>query len=572
MKIHPEHSIQPALSNLPISCVFSTCWSGCFPTRDTWMRSIRAAILATSLLAAVFFSAAALGDPPVPWTAAEPFHFTMADSLGRDPNAPPEPPGQKASNPPEGKGDGAATQSDRGKKKDQEAEGGEKSDQADDDHENPATPQCCNLHAQTTVVAQGDPGFPAKYSGPNSLNSAGERQETLAADLFAGVRLWDGAEMHADALMWQGFGLSDTFGIEAFSNGDAYKAGTNIPDFMLARWFVRQTIGLGGEQEDVPDGQLTLAGKQDISRLTFTFGRFTPTDMFDNNTYAKDAHTQFLNWAMCSNLAWDFPSDSVGYTTGVAVELNQPKWALRYGFFQMPGMMNGFTAEDAIFKWPAEGSDGIFTRSWGMMTELERRWKLDDHPGAIRFMAWLDQADMASFSVATALLQANPPPQDAPQGAGSTIPPAAFAYRYKYGFGLSWEQEVNKNLGLFSRVGWNDGHEVAWTYTDANWSASLGAAIKGERWKRPDDTVGVAGVLSGASRDQQEFLKAGGTGILNGDGNLNYGWEGALETYYDFPIAKSAHFTMDYQFVGDPAFNRDRGPVSIFAVRLHWEE
>ena len=145
--------------------------------------------------------------------------------------------------------------------------------------------------------AQGDPGFPAKYSGPNSLNSAGERQETLAADLFAGVRLWNGAEMHADALMWQGFGLSNTFGIEAFPNGDAYKAGTEIPDFMFAHLFIRQTFGLGGEQEDVPDGQLTLAGKQDISRLTFTVGRFTPTDIFDNNTYANDPHTQFLNWA-----------------------------------------------------------------------------------------------------------------------------------------------------------------------------------------------------------------------------------------------------------------------------------
>ena len=124
---------------------------------------------------------------------------------------------------------------------------------------------------------------------------------------------------------------------------------------------------------------------------------------------------------------------------------------------------------------------------------------------------------------------------------------------------------------MFSRLGWNDGHEVAWTYTDANWSASLGVSVKGAAWHRPDDTFGLAGVLSGASHEQIEFLKAGGTGILNGDGNLTYGCEKVLETYYDFPIGKAAHFTFDYQFVGDPAFNRDRGPVSIFAVRLHWE-
>ena len=457
--------------------------------------------------------------------------------------------------------------------KPEEKKEGEKSDEAEKkDGGTTAVPQRSNFHAQATTVAQGDPGFPAKYSGPNSLNSAGERQETLAADLFAGVRLWNGAEMHADALMWQGFGLSNTFGIEAFSNGDGFKAGTQIPDFMLARWFLRQTFGLGGEQEDVPDGQLTLAGKQDVSRLTLTVGRFTPTDMFDNNTYAHDAHTQFLNWAACNNLTWDFPSDSIGYTTGISLELNQPKWALRYGFFQMPGQMNGFTAEDQIFCWPGAGTDGNFWRSWGMMTEFERRYRIEDHPGALRLMAWLDSADFASFAVATPLLLANPPPPDTPPGVGITIPPAAFAYRYKYGFGLNWEQELSKNVGVFSRVGWNDGQEAAWTYTDANWSVSLGASIKGAKWNRPGDTVGLLGVLSGASSEQIAFLKAGGTGILNGDGNLTYSPEKVLETYYDFPIGKTAHFMLDYQFVGDPAFNADRGPVSIFGVRLHWEE
>ncbi len=159
-----------------------------------------------------------------------------------------------------------------------------------------------------------------------------------------------------------------------------------------------------------------------------------------------------------------------------------------------------------------------------------------------------------------------------PAGASITVPAAAFAYRYKYGFGISWDQEIMKDVGVFSRIGWNDGQEVAWTYTDVNWSASLGTSIKGAKWNRPDDVFGFMGVLSGASAQQIEFLKVGGTGILNGDGNLTYGSEKVIESYYDFPIGKGCRFAFDYQFVYDPAFNADRGPVNIFAIRLHWEQ
>ena len=203
-----------------------------------------------------------------------------------------------------------------------------------------------NFHVQNTFIGQGDPGFPAKYSGWNSLNSNGEIQETATLSFFAGVRLWPGAEAHMEFLTWQGFGLTQTFGIEAFPNGDAYKAGTAFPNFTFAHLFIRQTIGLGGEKEDIADDQLTLAGKQDIKRITITVGRMTPLDFCDDNTYAKDPHTQFMNWATMANLAWDYGEDQIGYVTGLAIDLNQPYWSLRYGFFQMPASKNGFSAED----------------------------------------------------------------------------------------------------------------------------------------------------------------------------------------------------------------------------------
>jgi high affinity Mn2+ porin len=282
-----------------------------------------------------------------------------------------------------------------------------------------------------------------------------------------------------------------------------------------------------------------------------------------------------MNWALNTNTTWDYGQDTIGFGTGIAFELNQPDWALRYGWFQMPGRLNGFTSDDRIFMWPVQTgettSDGEFWKSWAMMLELERRWRIADHPGAIRLQSWIDQAHFASFAVATALLRANPPPPDAPQGAGSTIPAAAFAYRYKYGFGVNWEQEIAKNVGMFSRIGWNDGHNAAWTYTDANWTVSLGLSVKGAAWHWPGDTFGFAGILTGASSQQQAFLKVGGTGITDGDGNLSYGCEKAVEEYYDFAIGKSCHLAVDYQFFADPAFNRDRGPVNVFGARLHWE-
>lgn len=419
-----------------------------------------------------------------------------------------------------------------------------------------------NFHLQNTDIGQGDFPFQAKYSGPNSLDPKGEIQHTENLDVFFGKRLWRGAELHVDGLCWQGFGLSKTLGIEAFPSGAAYKFGTNPPLMEFARVFVRQTWGLGGEKEDVPDGQLTLAGKQDVRRLTVQVGRFSPTDLCDTNGYANSQNTQFLNWAFINNLAWDYPADSIGFTPGLTAELNEPNWSLRYGCFVMPPVANSFTGDDEFLMWPHEGSFGPIFKEWGMNLELERRYAVEGHPGAIRPEVWLNQADMAAYRDANAILNAGGPDADWE---------AARSFRYKYGFGLNWEQEMSKNVGMFSRVGWNDGREEAWAFSDATWTASVGTSIKGNAWKRSGDTLGIAGAISGASPEEQAFLQAGGTGILDGDGHLNYAPEAVLETYYDTSLARDLRLALDSQFALDPAFNRDRGPVAILGLRLHYE-
>ena len=425
-------------------------------------------------------------------------------------------------------------------------------------------PQAWNVHVQNTDIVQGYPGFSSSYAGPNSLPGGGEVRETMSFDVLGGLRLWSGAEAHVDGLMWQGYGLRDTLGVEGFPNGEAFRLGTDVPNGAITRLFIRQTIGLGGEQEEVPDDALTLAGKQDVSRLTFTLGRFSAKDVFDNNAYANDPRTQFMSWALMANEAWDYPADAIGYTTGLAVELNQPQWALRYGFFQMPRYQNSLSAEDRFLKWPFEDSaqDAPFADGWGMVTEFERRYTLADHPGTVRLLAFLNRANMANYRAATAILLADGPGADFS---------AARTYNFKYGFGLNWEQEILKNVGVFSRLGWNDGQEEGWVFSDVGYAASLGLSVKGEAWRRPADTFGLAGVASGISVAEREFLSAGGAGILAGDGTLDYGLEKIVETYYDCGVWKTLHLALDYQFITNPAFNSDRGPVSVFGARVHWE-
>ncbi len=411
----------------------------------------------------------------------------------------------------------------------------------------PATAPDWNWHVQNTDIVQGDPGFSANYSGPNSLQSGGETRETVSLDLFAGVRLWRGAEAHADGLMWQGYGLSKTLGVEGFPSGEAFRLGNTVPNVNFARVFIRQTFGFGGEQEAVKDDPLHLAVQQNVSRLTLTLGRISVKDIFDNNAYANDPRTQFMNWALMANEAWDYPGDTLGYMTGFAAELNQPHRTLRYGFFQMPRVSNGTAL------------DQHFLDAWGMVTEFERRFTLGDHPGTVRLLAFLNHAHMGSYA---ATLENPSLDMDITK---------TREYRFKYGFGLNLEQEIFKNFGVFSRLGWSDGQNEAWVFSDVDRTATAGLSVKGEFWQRPEDTFGLAGVFNGLSRIHQEFFEAGGTGILAGDGALNYGWEKILETYYDFKIWRTIHTTLDYQFIADPAFNRDRGPVSVFAARLHWE-
>jgi len=143
-------------------------------------------------------------------------------------------------------------------------------------------------------------------------------------------------------------------------------------------------------------------------------------------------------------------------------------------------------------------------------------------------------------------------------------------YTSRPGVSLNLEQQVSENWGLFARAGWADGNVEPWDFTDIDRTVSAGVSINGKQWGRPDDTVGIAGVINGISAEHVAFLNAGGLGILVGDGMLPHpGPEQIIETYYSYALSSSTKVSFDYQLIVNPSYNTDRGPVNVFAGRFH---
>ncbi|MBX9828050.1 MAG: carbohydrate porin [Xanthobacteraceae bacterium] len=407
-----------------------------------------------------------------------------------------------------------------------------------------------NVHGQTTLIVQGYPTFRSPYQGANSLPGGGLTRETWTSTLFVGWRLWEGGEFFFNPELAQGFGIGSTLGLAGFSNGEAQKGGAPYPRVRAQRYFFRQTIGFGGEQETVEDGPNQFGGKRDIDRLTVTVGRFAIGDIFDANSYAHDPRMDFSNWALWSSAAYDFPADLPGFTRGVVVELNRKYWTLRGGVFQVPEEPN---------------SDVLTFKTGGAVVEYEQRYDVLGQPGKFRVGSFINRGRTANYRQVVAAAAANP---------AIDINDATFAnreQRLKYGFYLNGEQAVGRDLGVFGRFSWNDGQNEILSFTDIDRSLSGGISLKGSAWKRPDDVIGLGGAINGLSEAHRDFLANGGLGLLIGDGALNYRQEKIIEAYYSYRIDKSAALTFDYQFISNPAYNADRGSVSIFGCRFHAE-
>jgi high affinity Mn2+ porin len=413
---------------------------------------------------------------------------------------------------------------------------------------NDPAPEIWAVHGQATFVDQYHPAFRSAIRGPNSLDPGSRGDETFDATLYAGLRPWSGAELWISPEIDQGFGLDDTLGVAAFPSAEAYKVGAASPYVRLPRLFFRQTIDLGGAAERIDPDTTTLGGRQTADRLTLTIGKFSVGDVFDTNAYAHDPRQDFLNWALIDTGTFDYAADAWGYSYGVAAEWYQSWWTLRAGGFALSRVPNSAALDTS-------GGQVQF------IAEAEERHTILGRTGKLKLLGFLTRGRMGDYGDAIAYAEAT----------GTTPSVAAVReYRSRTGIGLNLEQSMTETLGLFARAGYDEGGRETYEFTDVDRTFAVGLSLQGRAWGRPDDTVGLGTVVDGISHRHKAYLAAGGLGILVGDGQLpNSGPEQAVETYYRYAVTAHAEVSADYQFINNPAYDRDRGPVSVLALRLH---
>ena len=423
-----------------------------------------------------------------------------------------------------------------------------------------------SLHFQQTVIPQHKPKINAPYSGDFSLSDSSETQTSITTTIYIGRRLWKGAAIFYNPELAGGNGLSQARGIAGFTNGECFRIGNPTPTIYIARLFFRQDFALFGNRDNVnskkekdvegethanpveamKDGANIIEGERPANRFTISIGKFSIADYFDNNSYAHDPRSQFMNWALMSTGGWDYPANTRGYTWNVVAELVRENWAIRAGTSLVPTYANG---PDLNWNWANNQSNTL---------EFEQSTKFFGKNGKLRTMAFYTTTYMGSYS--EAIKMTNP-----------DVTLTRIDGRTKYGFGLNYEQELSDETGMFLKASWNDGNNETWAFTEIDHSIS-GGFVKDNLFGRKKDRLNIGFVLSGISDLHRQYLAKGGYGFIIGDGKLpNYGLESILEINYNAKISDWLSVTPDYQLVINPAYNQDRGPVHAFALRFHAE-
>lgn len=429
-----------------------------------------------------------------------------------------------------------------------------------------------SLHYQFTTIVQGHAGFHgAGYDGRNTLSEQPDTALSVTTTLFIGRRLWRGAGLYLNPEIAGGRGVghrnsqspndeslyAPAVGVAGFPNGETFRIGSARPALYIARFYIEQVFPIGNDPTAVEteSGANQVKGSLPASRVVITAGKFSVADMFDNNRYAHDPRSQFMNWSLMSLGAWDYPANTRGYTYAVAGEYIRPTYAVRAAVSLMPKTANG-----NVLDWRVGQSNAL-------TLEYEQQYRLLPRPGIVRVLGFRNRTKAPAYAEATQRLQQT--------GSVGDPPFVLTGERYggiKYGFGLNLEQPLGNVGGLFVRASWNDGRTATWAFTEIDRSLTVGGLIGGHRWRRPNDGIGLSVAVNGISPDHRAYLNAGGYGFMLGDGRLpHYQTENSLEAYYSARLARTLYLTLDYQLIQHPGYNADRGPVHLLALRTHVE-
>lgn len=419
-----------------------------------------------------------------------------------------------------------------------------------------------SYHFQLTTIYQTHPSFYALYSGKNSLNSNQEEAMSLTSTIFLGRKLWKGASFYFNPEIAGGQGLSGVVGMGGALNGETFKIGNVAPTPYVARAYLQQHIAIDGSRyENMENDQNQVKERIPSSRITISAGKFCIADFYDDNVYSHDPRTQFMNWSLMSGTGWDYPSNTRGYTWGIVVEYIKPTWAARISSVTVPLIPNGMWFDWNVLQAHSE------------TFEVEKKMRFNGHKGKIRALVYHTSSRAPSYIDATNALKNHdtaminillPIFEGKQQG---------IAYGgVKHGWDVSIDQEIVNGVAIFGRASQGDGHSSIWAFTEVDASASIGLSFNGKNWKRNDDTYGIAYVTDALSNDHRDFLNAGGYTFMLGDGKLtHYAQEQIIETYYSYRLTNSLWLSGDYQFVVNPGYNVDRGPVHVFSLRTHIE-
>jgi len=410
------------------------------------------------------------------------------------------------------------------------------------------------LSMQANFIRQQHDVFPSLYSGPNSFLGVREHATSRVETLYTGFRISKNLEILADVESAGGAGLSNALGVAGFTNVDVVRNPTLGEDPYISRVMLHYTIPLGKETTEATRNPLSLASTVPVRRLELRLGKMSTVDFFDLNSVGSDSHLQFMNWATVNNGAFDYAADTRGYTYGFVAEYYSRTWAARFGEMLMPTVANGITLD------------------WNLPRARGENFELEFHPtllpkraSTVRALGFVNHANMGSY-------------RQAVDGylSGKDSTPDVTAYRLqgrvKYGFGLNTEQELTELWRAFGRLGWNDGRNESFAYTEIDRTAEIGTDFSGKPWHRRKDKIGAAFVANALSGDHRRYLELGGNGFILGDGGLRYGLEKILEMYYTAHVWRGISVALDYQRVADPGYNRDRGPADVVGFRIHVED